>query len=193
MSGIHRFCSFSLAILLMLGGSSYAEEVDEVKLKLEHGTKPPLLVLNGKAGGKLNGGGWNSNIIGGKVTLVMYVDPDNIDDNEHVENRIKETFKKNDIKVFGIVNADATWIPNFMLRRKLSSKQSHNELLTIVFDYERHAEKAWGLKDERFNVMAFDTNGKLFFIREGKLNESELNTLVSGIQKNIKISSVDQE
>lgn len=174
-----------IVLFFFLGTSVTYAEGEEKGLKLKVGSKPPLLVLNGNAGGKLSGGGWNSNIIGGKTTVVMYVDPDNLDDNYHVEEKIQETFKKGDIKVFGIANAEATWIPNFMLRRRLSSKQSHNELLTIVMDYERRVEKTWGLKDERYNVMAFDKDGHLFFVREGKLDEIELDKLINKLKENM--------
>jgi len=178
-----------LPALLLVITPALASSIDKQNLKLEIGEAAPLLVLSGQAGEKLNGGGWNSKTIGGKVTVVMYVDPDNEGDNLHVEERLQKDFKKQNIKVFGIVNADATFIPNFMLRRRLSSKQSHNELLTIVMDYKHHAEKVWGLKDERYNVMAFDKDGKLFFIKQGKLNPSELEELISAIKSHASLAS----
>ena len=182
-----RSMKLFFSALSLLSVAATADDIN-THLKLELGKTAPLLVLDGEVGEKLNGGGWNSRIIGGKVTVIMYVDPDNEKDNRHVEEQIQANFSKQDIKVFGIVNADSTFIPNFMLRRRLSSKQSHNELLTIVMDYQRQVEKVWGLKDERYNVMAFDKEGKLFFIRQGKLNSVDLKQLIDGLKSNVELS-----
>jgi predicted transcriptional regulator len=150
--------------------------------KIAVGDKPPLVVLSDKSGEKLNGGGWNSNVIGGKVTVVMYVDPDKNSSNEHVEKAIRDHYTRKDIKVFGVVNTEATFIPNFMLRRRLSAKQNRNPLVDLVLDYERVLEKKWGLLDDRYNVMVFDKEGTLFFLKEGVLSESEVAEMLAGMK-----------
>ncbi len=154
--------------------------------KITVGEKAPLVVLTGKAGEKLNGGGWNSNVIGGKVTVVMYVDPDKNSTNEHVEDSIRSHFTREDIKVFGVVNTAATFIPNFMLRRRLSAKQARNPLVDLVLDFDRNLEKKWGLKDDRYNVMVFDKEGKLFFLKEGVCDENDVKQILEGIMARTK-------
>ena len=54
-----------------------------------------------------------------------------------------------------------------MIRRRLSAKMARNPLVDLVLDYDRVLEKKWGLKDDRYNVMVFDKEGKLFFLKEG--------------------------
>jgi uncharacterized protein len=157
--------------------------------KVTLGEKPPLVVLSGKDGEKLSGGGWNSNTIGGKVTVVMYVDPDKNSTNEHVEDSIRAHYGRQDIKVFGVVNTEATFIPNFMLRRRLSAKQARNPLVDLVLDYDRVLEKKWGLKDDRYNVMVYDKAGKLFFLKEGVCDLNDINQLLTLMKEKVAESA----
>ncbi len=164
-----------------------------IPAKVTLGEKPPLVVLSGKDGEKLSGGGWNSNVIGGKVTVVMYVDPDKNSTNEHVEDSIRTHYGRQDIKVFGVVNTEATILPNFMIRRRLSAKQARNPLVDLVLDYDRVLEKKWGLKDDRYNVMVYDKEGKLFFLKEGVCDQDDIKKLLTLMAEKIAAPAPGEE
>ena len=56
-----------------------------VNAELELNQAPPLARLAGDVGGRLDGTSWNSSELKGVVHILMYVDPDKIKVNEHVE------------------------------------------------------------------------------------------------------------
>ena len=56
-----------------------------VKAELELNQAPPLAQLADDVGSRLDGTAWKSNELKGVVHILMYVDPDKIKVNEHVE------------------------------------------------------------------------------------------------------------
>ena len=83
---------FSTMIVLFVVSSS-------VNADLELNQVPPLAQLAGEAGGRLDGTSWDSSELEGVVHILMYVDPDKVKVNEHVEEALaKEQYpsEKND-------------------------------------------------------------------------------------------------
>ena len=91
-----------------------------VKAELELNQAPPLAQLADDVGGRLDGTAWNSNELKGVVHILMYVDPDKIKINEHVEEALaKEHYPSEQIGSVAITNLAATWKPKFLIKNIL--------------------------------------------------------------------------
>lgn len=89
-----------------------------ISLPLLAQEKLPEVSLEGKEGGRLDGTKWSSSEIKGKVFAFFYVDPDEKDLNEHVGQALKaENFPENLYGSLAVINMDATWLPNWILKR----------------------------------------------------------------------------
>ena len=82
---------------------------------LELNQTPPLVQLAGIHGGRLDGTSWNSSELKGAIYILMYVDPDKVKVNEHVEDALaREQYPSEKIRSVAITNLAATWKPKFL-------------------------------------------------------------------------------
>ena len=150
------------------------------------GSGAPPVVLQGKDGGRVDGNAWNSNELKGKVHAVFYVDPDEQKLNEHVEQALKkEAFPRDRYASVAIVNMKATWIPNFLIAKRLKKKQDEFTSTTFVKDKKKVLVKKWGLTDNSYHVVAFDKEGNLLFSQGTKMSDDDINRLISLIRSNL--------
>ncbi|WP_457624275.1 YtfJ family protein [Persephonella sp.] len=150
------------------------------------GTTPPAVVLEGEKGGTVDGKPFSTEMIKGKVYLVIYADPDKRDLNEDFAEAIKkQQFDKSRFGSIAIINMKATWIPNFVLNGILKKKQEKYPNTIYVKDYDKVFVKKWGLKDDDYNVMLFDKEGKLLFYKSGKLTEEDTRKVIQLIKENL--------
>ena len=150
------------------------------------GSGAPQVILQGKNGGRVNGTAWNSDELRGKVHAVFYVDPDAQKLNEHVEQALKkEAFPRDRYASVAIVNMKATWIPNFLIAKRLKKKQDEFTSTTFVKDKNKLLVKEWGLTDNSYHVVAFDKNGNLLFSQGSKMSDEDVNKLISVIRSNL--------
>ncbi len=177
---IHRYKSiFSTMIaLFVVSGSVNAD------LKLDQ--VPPPAELAGDAGGRLDGTSWNSSELEGVVHILMYVDPDKVKANEHVEEALaKEQYPTGKIGSIAITNLAATWKPKFLIRKILKGKQKKYPRTTYVTDASKVLVKQWGLLDDSYNVLVFGPNGKLLFNKGGALSGEDVESLTAIIWSKI--------
>ena len=150
------------------------------------GNIPPVVELSGKAGEMVNGGSFSTEMIKGKVYLVLYVDPDVRKKNDEFVEKIKEQhFDHSKFGSIVIINMAATWLPNFALNKILKKKQKEFPDTIYVKDYKKVFVKKWGLKDDDYNVLLFDKNGKLLFLKSGKMSEEDTQKVINLIKQNI--------
>lgn len=150
------------------------------------GSGAPQVVLQGKDGGRVNGTAWNSDELRGKVHAVFYVDPDQQKLNEHVEQALKkEAFPRDRYASVAIVNMKATWIPNFLIAKRLKKKQDEFTSTTFVKDKSKMLVKKWGLTDNSYHVVAFGKDGNLLFSQGTKMSDEDVNKLISVIRSNL--------
>ena len=153
---------------------------------LEVGELPKPLTLEGESGGQVTGEAFSSDILKGKVHVLFYVDPDEKELNEHVSAALKkEAFDRNKYASVAIINMAATWLPNFAIASKLEDKQKQYPDTLYVKDLQSVLVKEWELKDDSSNVVLFSQDGKVLFLKKGKLNNEETFELISLIQDNI--------
>jgi len=155
-------------------------------LALEVGEIPKQLVLNDETGGILSGEAFSSDILKDKVYVLFYVDPDEKELNEHVSAALKkEAFDRENYGSVAIINMAATWLPNFAIASKLEKKQKNYPNTLYVKDLDSVLVREWDLKDDSSNVVLFAKDGKVLFVKKGKLNSEETLELISLIQDNI--------
>ena len=157
-----------------------------VLMALHLGEKPKTVVIEDERGGRVDGLAWSSDTIRDKVYVLFYVDPDEKSTNEEVTKRLKEeAFDRSRYGSIAIINMAATWMPNFAIESTLKSKQKEFPHTIYVKDKRKVLVKEWGLQDDSSDVLLFDKDGKLLFIREGKLSDSDIETLIKTIREHI--------
>ncbi|WP_457638742.1 YtfJ family protein [Persephonella sp.] len=151
------------------------------------GHTPPVVVLEGEKGGTVDGKPFSTETIKGKVYLVVYADPDKKDLNEDFAEAVKkQNFDRSKFGSIAIINMKATWIPNFVLNGILKKKQEKYPNTIYVKDYDKVFVREWGLKDDDYNVLLFDKNGKLLFYKSGKMTEEDTQKVIQLIKKHLE-------
>ena len=123
----------------------------------------------------------------GKVLYIAYVDPDEKDTNNHVEDALKKEkdaggLDKTRYEGFGVVNLKASAMPNFLIKAAIKSKQKKTGAI-ILLDYEQAILKSWGLKDDSSEIVILDKERICRFISSGKLPQDELAKMINIIKE----------
>ncbi len=118
----------------------------------------------------------------GRVLLVNYVDPDESDLNEHFTDAMKKAkeeglLKEETYKGIGIVDCDATWKPNFLIRA-IAGEKAKKYKTVILFDYDAKLRNAWGLGKDTANAVILDKNRVCRAIVRGRVPDDQVETLV---------------
>ncbi len=150
------------------------------------GEIPKEVELKGDLGGRLDGSPWSSKEMAGKVAVLFYVDPDEKDLNNDTSEALRlEKFPRDRYQSYAIINMDATWLPNFAISSALEEKQEKYPTAIYVRDYDKVLVKEWNLADDNSDVLAFDKDGKLIFMKAGKLTPQDIQKLIALIRENL--------
>lgn len=150
------------------------------------GEIPSTIELKGEAGGRVDGQGWSSSMIKGKVWTVFYVDPDEKGANEELEATLKAAeFPRDQYGSIAVINMDASWLPNAAIAASLADKQEKYPEVVYVKDLNKTLVKNWRLKDDAYVVLVFSKDGKLVYSKDGKFNKADTAALVETIKKQI--------
>lgn len=153
---------------------------------LKIGQAPPLLLLEGKAGGRVDGSAWSSAELTGKVHVLMYVDPDKVKVNSHVEEALaSEKFDPQNFATIGAINMAASWKPDFAIDMILKDKQEKYPNTVYVRDKNRAFVSQWGLVDQGYHVLGVSGDGKIIFSAATKLTADQIKELIELIRKHI--------
>lgn len=121
----------------------------------------------------------------GMVLSVFYVDPDEKDLNNHVEDAlIKDPGldRNKRYKGVGITNLKASKMPNFLIKSVIKSKQEKTGA-TILLDYDYTILKLWGLKNHSSDVVVLDKDRICRYVYYGKLPQEEVKKLINVIKE----------
>ena len=123
----------------------------------------------------------------GKVLYIGYVDPDEKDTNNHVEDALKKEkeaggLDKTRYEGFGIVNLKASLMPNFLIKSAIKSKQEKTGAI-IILDYDYTILNQWGLKNDASNVVVLDKERICRYVNSGKLPSEELAKMIQIIKE----------
>ena len=148
---------------------------------------PNTVLLENDNGGKVSGGSFSTKEIKDKVYLFFYIDPDEKDLNEEFTKTIKDkNYDRSKYNSIVVINMDATWIPNSLINGGLETKQENYPHTIYVKDNEKVFVDKWNLKDDDYNVLLFDKDGKLLFNKAGKLSNEDTKNIIEMIEKRIK-------
>jgi uncharacterized protein len=155
-------------------------------LALELGEVPTKVELKDKLGGRLDGKGWSSDELQGKINVIFYVDPDESETNNTASEALrKENFPEDKFQSWGLINMAATWKPNFAISKVLEGKQKEYPRTIYVRDYKKTLVQSWKIADDSSNVLAFDKKGKLIFRKDGKLSPEDIQKLIKAVRDNL--------
>jgi len=151
------------------------------------GEVPKTVLIEGEKGGLVDGGAWSSSTIKDSVFVMFYVDPDEKSVNEHFSTALKakKYRTKGDYKSIAIVNLAATWKPNFVIEKILTSKQKEFPDTIYVKDKASVLVDAWGLENDASDILIFDKKGKLLFYKSGKMEDADMKKAFSLIEANL--------
>ncbi|MCF8058751.1 MAG: YtfJ family protein [Bacteriovoracaceae bacterium] len=146
----------------------------------------PDLVLSGDDGGKLDGKEWSLKeaIAQNKVTVIFYVDPDVKDKNEDISQRLsKRDFSKEKVQYIGMINMEATWLPNFAIAGALKKKQKKYPNTLYLKDLTKKAVTTWKVADDENDIIILDKTGKVAYAKFGLVSKEEGDKILALIEK----------
>ena len=123
----------------------------------------------------------------GKVLYIAYVDPDEKDTNNHVEDALKKEresggLDKTRYEGFGFANLKATNLPNFLIKALIKSKQEKTGAI-VLLDYDYTILNLWGLKNDSSDGVVLDKERICRYVYNGKLPQEELVKMIQIIKE----------
>lgn len=161
----------ALFLLLFLSSTrSYAEP------GLEVGRKPMKTTLTGPDGSRITGEAWSSvELVGSKITSFFYIDPEERKLNEPVEAAYKAAdFPREKHQSIAVLNMAAAWYPNSVLNSQLEKKQQEFPHTIYLKDFKKVLVNSWQLKDDSVNVVIFDRDSTLLYLKKGVMAEKDI-------------------
>ena len=119
----------------------------------------------------------------GKILQINYVDPDESEMNEHFNDAVKyaidvdSLIARDSFKGIGIADCASSWKPDFAIRLIGGAKAKKYDT-TVLFDYDGDLRKAWGLKEDSYNVIILDEDRIVRAIIRGQIPEEQVADLV---------------
>jgi predicted transcriptional regulator len=166
-----------LVITIML---SSALNIYAAELKV--GEKAPNFSLKDSLGKVFT---LDSSELQGKVLSVYYVNPDEKDLNNHMEEALREDpgLEHNTrYKGLGISNLKASKMPSFLIKSAIKSKQEKTGA-TILLDYEHTISDLWGLKKDTSSIVILDKERICRYVYTGKLPPVEVEKVLKVIKE----------
>ena len=122
-----------------------------------------------------------------KVLYIAYVDPDEKDTNNHVEDALKKEresggLDKTRYEGFGIANLKATNLPNFIIKMLVKNKQEKTGAI-VLLDYDYTILNLWDLKNDSSDVVVLDKERICRYVYNGKLPPEELVKMIQIIKE----------
>jgi uncharacterized protein len=122
-----------------------------------------------------------------KVLYIGYVDPDEKDTNNHVEEALKKErdsggLDKTKYEGFGIANLKATNLPNFIIKMLIKSKQEKTGAI-VLLDYDYTILNQWGLQNDSSDGVILDKERICRYVFNGKLPPEELTKMIQIIKE----------
>ena len=153
-------------------------------------TKPlKNIVISEDNGGYVIGGSWNSSMLKGKTTMLMYVDPDEQPKGEIFKPTI-EAFERdldfNKFQILVILNLNATWKPDFLIKSLVKDKVGDYPTRIYILDKNSILVKQWGLTDNEYNTLVINKQSKIIYSHSGIWKYGEIDKINLLIRAEIK-------
>jgi len=153
---------------------------------LQIGETLPTLTLKDNEGGMLDARPFSSDSLKGKVHVIFYVDPDEKDLNNAFSDALKaEDFNRSRFASVAIINMDATWLPNFAISSSLKKKQEKFPHTIYIKDMVKKGVDLWSVADDNSDIIVTDKAGRVTYLHEGEVPESDFSTIIALIKENL--------
>ncbi|MDH5465100.1 MAG: YtfJ family protein [Thiovulaceae bacterium] len=153
------------------------------------GEVPTATVIETKDGGYVTGSAFDSTVLKGKISVLMYVDPDEKSDGEALNDALDILGKTLTSKVYQkylIINMDDTWKPNFVINKLLKSRQKDHPEDLYVTDESSVLGVAWGLEHDAYNCVISNEKGRVIYYEKGPFSKEEIQKVVTLVTKETK-------
>ena len=144
--------------------------------------------IEGNDGGYYNGDSWNSSMLKGKTTMLMYVDPDEKNKGE-VFKPIIEKFEKdldfNKFQIVVVLNLNATWKPNALIKSLMKSKLTDYPKRIYILDNNSVLVKKWGLNDNEYNTLVINKDAEVIYSHSGNWDKEAMRKIDSIIRQEV--------
>ena len=143
-------------------------------------TNKGQLILNK---GEIDYKPWKSTELVGKARILQHIAGrrDVKAKNQSLMEAIKAAhFNEKEYQTTNIVNADdAIFGTGFIVRSGVSKAKKANARSQIVLDNNGVVKKAWNLKAKESLIVVLDKKGKVKFVHEGKLTDSQIHHIIN--------------
>jgi predicted transcriptional regulator len=119
----------------------------------------------------------------GMILQINYVDPDESEMNEHVNDAIKvaldvdKTIDRDSFKGIGIADCASSWKPDFAIQLIGGAKAKKFDT-TVLFDYDAKLRNSWNLKEDSYNIIILDKNRICRGLYKGRVPDSEIDDII---------------
>ena len=149
----------------------------------------PRITLEGDDGSYANGDRWDSSMLQGKITMLVYFDPDEKSKGEIFMPTLEAFERDLDFSRFQtllILNLKATWIPNVLIKALINSQVTAHPKRNYVFDNNSVLVKRWGLDDDEYNILVINEESRVIYSHSGKWKEGEISIMDLLIRSHVK-------
>ena len=119
----------------------------------------------------------------------MYVDPDEKSKGEVFKPTI-EAFEKDldfdKFQILVILNLDATWKPDFVIRTMMKSKLTDYPKRIYILDTGSVLVKKWGLTDNAYNTVIINDKRKVIYSHSGEWEDGEMTQVDALVRSEVK-------
>ncbi len=140
----------------------------------------PRISLEDDKGSYANGDRWDSAMLQGKITMLVYFDPDEKSKGEIFMPTLEAFERDLDYKHFQIlliVNLKATWIPDLLIKAVINSQVKSYPQRNYLFDNNSVLVKRWNLNDNDYNTLVIDEESRVIYSHSGKWKEGEISII----------------
>ena len=86
----------------------------------------------------------------------------------------------------GIINMDATWLPNGIIASSLKTKQEKYPNTVYVKDMEKTLVKVWKVQDDASNVIVLSPTSEVLIAEHGKISDEKVKLIVGTIRNEVE-------
>ncbi|OOF59875.1 YtfJ family protein [Rodentibacter myodis] len=165
----------------LCAGTAFAHHLQlEQSLPMTKVSEYGEIVLAGKAA-KFQP--WTSSALVGKVRVVHHLAGRTAakEKNQAMIEAIKAAhFNPTKYQTTTIINADDAIVGTGMFVKSSAEKgKTENPHSQVVLDDKSAVKNAWGLKAKESAIIVLDKNGKVKFVKEGKLSNTDIQTVIA--------------
>ncbi len=130
-----------------------------------------------------DGGFWSFKDGLGKTSLFFLVDPDDPDKLAALRDRLKQkNFSPALFHTFAVIDLEATWKPNILIKSRVAAEQKKNPITTFLFDSESKLRRIFDLKEGRTHYLLFSASNSKIAFWQDPLDDKQIDEIIKKIE-----------